>query len=97
MSLATDGSPYPVLLPASKIIKYSKLPDCKYTLGIQLSERTASLWTNANWGILKSQRSMLLHLSGSRNALATVDLCSVRWAMVQVKALDSILGPASIV
>ncbi len=27
MSLATDGSPYPVLLPASKIIKYSKLPD----------------------------------------------------------------------
>ncbi len=28
MSLETDGSPYPVLLPASKIIKYSKLPDC---------------------------------------------------------------------
>ncbi len=27
MSLATDDSPYPVLLPASKIIKYSKLPD----------------------------------------------------------------------
>ncbi len=28
MSLATDGSPYRVLLPTSKIIKYSKLPDC---------------------------------------------------------------------
>ena len=28
MSLATDGSPYPILLPASKITKYSKLPDC---------------------------------------------------------------------
>ncbi len=27
MSLVTDGSPYPILLPASKITKYSKLPD----------------------------------------------------------------------
>ncbi len=27
MSLATDGSPHPVLLPASKITKYSRLHD----------------------------------------------------------------------
>ncbi len=27
MSLATDGSPYPILLPASKIATYSKLFD----------------------------------------------------------------------
>ncbi len=30
MPLVTDGSPYPILLPASKTAEYSKLPDCFY-------------------------------------------------------------------
>ncbi len=45
MSLATDGSPYPILLPASKITKYSKLPDWSYTCTINIpSSSFVAIW-----------------------------------------------------
>ncbi len=37
ISWATDGSQYPILLPASKITNYSKLPDPSLSFFTQLS------------------------------------------------------------
>ncbi len=41
MSLLTDGSPYPILLPASKITKYSKVPDLPGNMKYSLNSRQA--------------------------------------------------------